>query len=184
MAGRVAEHLGCEVIVATGDGDLLAARVARERSPGCLGVLVHDSDYFFFPDMEGLDFYSCQSRELYEPGRPLRATAYHPARVSAALGLSHSSMPLLASLIGTDYVSREDLKGFQSRVPLSATFLALVCWSMTVFYRSGKVAGSTPQSTSPSWPTASPGWRGGTRTWRPWPGGSWPTPASPTWPTR
>ncbi len=55
-------------------------------------------------------------QDLFEENCGLITTVYDPARVAARLGLSMGRMPLLASLLNTDYISRRQLWGLQSMV--------------------------------------------------------------------
>lgn len=120
-APRLLRSLGCEVVASLEDGDLRAAREARDRR--AFGVLAYDSDYFFFPDMAGVRIFSNRSRELYAPSSAwstLRTTSYDPEAVAAALGVGLARMPVLASLLNTDYVSRIKLRAFHEAVMGSA----------------------------------------------------------------
>ena len=73
-------------------------------------VLSNDSDFFIF-DIEGgyilLSFFGWKSS-------PLTAKIYHRSKLASRFRIRPQLLPLLASLAGNDYVSREALLDFDS----------------------------------------------------------------------
>ncbi len=49
-----------EVLVAVEDGDLLTAETAAARN--AFGLMAYDSDFFFFPAIEGVKIYSNRTK--------------------------------------------------------------------------------------------------------------------------
>ncbi len=103
-------------MAALDDGDLVTARLARERR--AFAVLAHDSDYFIFPDMRGAKLVSNHAPNLYScnPWDSTTANVYDPEEVAAFLGLDLRRMPLLASLLGNDYVNVHRLQTLHAKV--------------------------------------------------------------------
>ena len=80
-------------------------------------VLSHDSDFFIF-DVEG-GFIPLSSFEWQN--RPLKARIFYREKLAQYFGIHSELLPLFASLVGTDYVTFEQLKPFHRSLKQQGT---------------------------------------------------------------
>jgi hypothetical protein len=108
VGGAFAEQ-GCDVYFTAGEADREMAAYCTARR--CAAVLAKDSDFFILPVPAYLNLDTLDLRS-----NPPRVTAYRRADVEAALGLPSALLPLLGSLVGNDFVPKDDLDALHAHI--------------------------------------------------------------------
>jgi len=94
------KELNIELVIAEKEADPLIARIARDE--GCCAVISHDSDFMIY-NTEGLISFKYISNEYTGSVR-----IFKPKKLAENLNLSVLYLPLLASLVGNDYVPAKE----------------------------------------------------------------------------
>ena len=105
MGGAFADN-GCAVFYTAGEADREMAQYCRD-TPSCGALLGKDSDFFVLPVARYLPLDSLDLRASVP-----RVTVYRRADVLDALQLDEPLLPLLASLVGNDFVPTDVLDAF------------------------------------------------------------------------
>ena len=105
VGGAFADN-GCAVFYTAGEADREMAQYCRD-TPSCGALLGKDSDFFVLPVARYLPLDSLDLRASTP-----RVTVYRRADVLDALQLDEPLLPLLASLVGNDFVPTDVLDAF------------------------------------------------------------------------
>ena len=105
VGGAFADN-GCAVFYTAGEADREMAQYCRD-TPSCGALLGKDSDFFVLPVARYLPLDSLDLRASVP-----RVTVYRRADVLDALQLDEPLLPLLASLVGNDFVPTDMLDAF------------------------------------------------------------------------
>ncbi|XP_049785001.1 constitutive coactivator of peroxisome proliferator-activated receptor gamma-like [Schistocerca cancellata] len=103
-------ELDCNVRVATGDCDNELAEYAA-REDHCLGIISSDTDLLVHEGVPCLIFF-----KHLKMTSSLNARRYNPADIASKLGLRREHLPVFASFVGNDIISRSQLASLHDKL--------------------------------------------------------------------
>lgn len=98
------KQIGCEVRMSVADCDVEVAYFAASNR-SCIGVLSNDTDFLIYRDIPCLFPFSG-----LEMGQEVKGWRFRSPAIASHLGIPVEDLPVLASLVGNDIVSRETLR--------------------------------------------------------------------------
>ncbi|XP_014286621.1 constitutive coactivator of peroxisome proliferator-activated receptor gamma isoform X2 [Halyomorpha halys] len=104
----VAKHCGCKVYSSIRECDLEIAEYAFQKK--CMAILAQDTDFVIFKSAKY--YWSIKNFNF----RHMTTYNYDRDKLASSIGIYSTELPLLASLLGNDVISFEDLKPFHHQL--------------------------------------------------------------------
>ncbi|CAH1402112.1 unnamed protein product [Nezara viridula] len=104
----VARHSGCKVYSSIRECDLEIAEYAFQKK--CMAILAQDTDFVIFKSAKY--YWSIKNFNF----RHMTTYNYDRDKLASSIGIYTTELPLLASLLGNDVISFEDLKPFHNQL--------------------------------------------------------------------
>lgn len=104
----MAKHCGCKVYSSIRECDLEIAEYAFKKK--CMAILAQDTDFVIFKSAKY--YWSIKNFNF----RHMTTYNYDRDKLASSIGIYSTELPLLASLLGNDVISFEDLKPFHQQL--------------------------------------------------------------------
>lgn len=104
----IAKKCGCKVFNSVRECDLEIAEYAARNN--CMAILAQDSDFVIFDSAKY--YWSMKNFDF----KKMTTLNYDRQKLASTLGITTSHLPLLATLLGNDIISFDELRPFHNRI--------------------------------------------------------------------